>query len=170
MKLSNKIPIPESTLCVEIVSDKSSNHMVYFLDKNADVIESIHITEATIGEIVSVIGHMVIICLRPDNVFDMMCGYKLRAGHIFEADFFPYDHMAWRYFLDKEMLYIIREFSKLNNVEKYEFSDEYQEKKHRITDYIYSKPTPIEKENNQVHQRMIKARQYQIDVLKDWVL
>lgn len=166
----SKIPIPESTMCVEIVSDNSSNHMVYFLDENADVIESIHIAEATIGEVVSVLRHMVILCLRPENVFDMMCGFKLRAGHIFEADFFPYDHMAWRYFLDKEMLYIVREFAKLNNVANYASSDEYQDKKHRITDYIYSKHTQIEKENNQVHQRMIKSRQYQIDVLKDWVL
>ena len=166
----SKIPIPESTMCVEIVSDNSSNHMVYFLDENADVIESIHIAEATIGEVVSVIKHMVILCLRPDNVFDMMCGYKIRAGHIFEPDFYLYDHIAWRYFLDKEILYIVREFAKLKNVEKYESSDEYQDKKHRITDYIYSKHTQIEKENNQVHQRMIKSRQYQIDALKEWVL
>lgn len=169
MKLS-KISIPESTMCVEIVSDNSSNHMVYFLDENADVIESIHIAEATIGEVVSVIGHMVIICLRPHNVFDMMCGYKIRAGHIFEPDFYPYDHIAWRYFLNKELLYIVREFAKLNNVEKYELSDEYQEKKHRIIDYIYSKPTPIEKENESVHQRMIEARRYELGALQNWIL
>ena len=42
--------------------------------------------------------------------------------------------------------------------------------KRKNSTHIYSKHSPIEKENNQVHQRMIKARQYQIDVLKDWVL
>jgi len=170
VKLLSKIPIPESTMCVEIVSGNSFKHMVYFLDENADVIESIHITEATIAEVVSVIGHMVIICLRPDNVFDMMCGYKLRAGHIFEADFFPYDHMAWRYFLDKEMLYIVREFAKLNNVANYASSDEFKEKSHRISDYIFSKKTEIEKKDNRIHEMMVKARQYEVDIIKEWVL
>ena len=165
----DKLPIDKETMCVQVVSS-NTNHMIYCLDENADVIQVTTISEATLDEVVSMIPHMVIIVLNPHNVFEMICGFKLRAGHIFEPNFYLYDHMAWRYFLDKEMLYIIREFSKLNNVEKYEFSDEYQEKKHCITDYIYSKTTPIEKENNQVHQRMIKARQYQIDVLKDWVL
>ena len=100
----------------------------------------------------------------------MMNGFKLRAGHIFEADYFPYNHMAWRYFLDVEKLLIVREFAKLKNVANYEHSEEYQQKKHRITGYIFSRSTPIEQKDEFVHQRMIEARKYELGALQNWVV
>lgn len=165
----DKLPIDSNTMCVQVVSS-NTNHIVYCLDENADVIQVTSISEATVDEVVAIIPHMVIIVLDPHKVFNMMCGFKLRAGHIFEPDFYPYDHTAWRYFLDKEILYIIREFAKLNNVSNYASSEEYKEKAHRIDDYIYSRPTPIEKENDDVYQKMVEARKYQLDIIRTWVL
>ncbi|WP_165814009.1 hypothetical protein [Methanobrevibacter thaueri] len=144
--------------------------MVYCLDEQADVIESIHIEDASITEVVSLIKHMVILVLNPRKVNGMMNGYKLRAGHIFEADYYPYDHMAWRYFLDVEKLLIVREFAKLKNVLNYESTEEYEQKKNRITDYIFSRPTPIEKTDETVHQRMIEARRFELGALQNWII
>lgn len=165
----DKLPIDGETMCVQVVSS-NTNHIIYCLDENADVIQVTSISEATMDEVVRMIPHMVILVLNPNKVFDMICGYKIRAGHIFEPDFYPYDHMAWRYFLDKEKLYIVREFAKLKNVARYESSDEYQEKKHCITDYIFDRPTLIEKENESVHQRMIEARRYEVGALQNWIV
>lgn len=164
-----KIPLPNDTLCVMVISD-NTNHMVYCLDEQADVIESIHIEDASLTEVVSLIKHMVILVLVPRKVFDAICGYKLRAGHIFEPDFYPYDHMAWRYFLDKEKLFIVREFAKQKNVANYEFSEEYHLKKHRIIDYIFDRSSSIEQKDESVHQRMIEARKYELDALQNWVV
>ena len=164
-----KIPLPKDTMCVMVISD-NTNHMVYCLDEQADVIESIHIKDASLTEVVSLIKHMVILVLEPRTVFDMICGYKLRAGHIFEPDFYPYNHMAWRYFLDVEKLLIVREFAKLKNVLNYEYSEEYEQKKNRITDYIFSRPTPIEQTDETVHQKMIEARKYELGALQNWVV
>ena len=168
MKIDN-LPIDNRTMCVQVVSS-NTNHVIYCLDENADVIQETSISEATLDEVVSMIPHMVVIVLNPHNVFEMMCGFKLRAGHIFEPNFFPVHHSAWRYFLDKEKLYIIREFAKLKNVANYESSDEYQEKKHRIIDYIFNRSTPIERKDEQVHQRMIEARRYEVGSLQNWIV
>lgn len=168
MKL-DRLPIDDDTVCVQIVSDKTK-HIVYCLDENADVIQVTSISEASLDEVVAMIPHMVILVLEPRKVLDMMNGFKLRAGHIFEADYFPYDHMAWRCFLDKEKLLIVREFAKLKNVLNYESSEEYAQKKCRITDYIFSRPTPIELKDESVHQRMIEARRYELGALQNWVV
>ena len=168
MKL-DKLPIDNNTMCVMIVSS-NTNHMIYCLDENADVIQVTSISEVTTDEVISMIPHMVILALDPHKVFDMICGYKLRAGHIFEPDFYPYNHMAWRYFLDKEKLFIVREFAKQKNVLNYESSEEYEQKKNRITDYIFDRPTPIEQKDESVHQRMIEARKYELDALQKCVV
>ena len=165
----DRLPIDSNTMCVQVVSS-NNNHMIYCLDENADVIQVTSISEATLDEVVAMIPHLAILVLDPRKVFNMMCGYKIRAGHIFEPDFYPYDHLAWRYFLDKEKLLIVREFAKQKNVLNYESSEEYQQKKHRITDYIFSRPTPIEQTDETVHQRMIGARKYELSALQNWIV
>lgn len=168
MKLDT-LPINNQTMCVMVVSS-NTNHMIYCLDENADVIQVTAISEASLDEVIAMIPHMAILALDPHKVFNMICGFKLRAGHIFEPDFYPYDHLAWRYFLDKEKLYIVREMAKLKNVANYESSDEYQQKKHMITDYIFDRPTPIEQKDENVHQRMIEARRYELAALQNWIM
>ena len=165
----DKLPIDSNTMCVQVVSS-NTDHIIYCLDENADVIQVTSISEATTDEVISMIPHMVILALDPHKVFDMICGYKLRAGHIFEPDFYPYNHMAWRYFLDKEKLFIVREFAKQKNVLNYESSEEYEQKKNRITDYIFDRSTSIEQKDESVHQRMIEARKYELDALQNWVI
>ena len=86
MKL-DKLPVNNETMCVQVVSS-NTDHMIYCLDENADVIQVTSISEATTDEVIAMIPHMVILVLNPHRVFDMMCGYKLRAGHIFEPDFY----------------------------------------------------------------------------------
>ena len=168
MKL-DKLPVNNETMCVQIVSS-NTDHIIYCLDENADVIQVTSISEATADEVIAMIPHMVILALNPHDVFNMMCGYKLRAGHIFEPDFYPYDHLAWRYFLDKEKLFIVREFAKQKNVVNYESSEEYHQNKHRITDYIFARPTPIELKDETMHQRMVEARRYELDALQKCVI
>ena len=168
MKL-DKLPIDNNTMCVMIVSS-NTNHMIYCLDENADVIQVTSISEATADEVIAMIPHMVILALEPHKVFDMICGYKLRAGHIFEPDFYPYDHVAWRYFLNKEKLHIVIEFAELKNVLNYGSSEEYEQKKNRIIDYIFDRPTHIEQKDESVHQRMIEARKYELNALQNCVI
>ncbi len=168
MKL-DRLPIDSNTMCVMVVSS-NTNHMIYCLDENADVIQVTSISEATADEVIAMIPHMVILALNPHDVFNMICGYKLRAGHIFEPDFYPYDHLAWRYFLDKEKLFIVREFAKLKNVLNYESSEEYEQKKNRITDYIFDRTTSIEQTDETVHRRMIEARRFELCALQNLVV
>ena len=165
----DKLPIDSNTMCVQVVSS-NTDHIIYCLDENADVIQVTSISEATTDEVIAMIPHMVILALNPHKVFNMICGFKLRAGHIFEPDFYPYDHLAWRYFLDKQKLFIVREFAKLKNVANYESSEEYQQKKHRITDYIFSQPTEIEQTDETVHQRMVEARRFELGALQNWII
>ena len=78
MKL-DKLPINSNTMCVQVVSS-NTDHIIYCLDENSDVIQVTSISEATVDEVISMIPHMVILALDPHNVFNMICGFKLRAG------------------------------------------------------------------------------------------
>lgn len=168
MKL-NKIPVPNETMLVEIVSDDhSNNHMIYFLDGEGQSIEDpVHVEDASIGEACELIKHMFVIHFTPYQFWQMQC--ETMFNRIFEPDMIPYDSiLAWQ--MDKQVVDIFRHFGKVINVLNYENTIEYKEEVHILNDFIYSRPTPIEIKDGNIHAQGIESRKKMLNIIKDWVL
>ena len=167
MKLE-KLPIPSDTCLVEIVSDdNTSNHCVYFLTIEGELIDHVKIFDATVSEVVSLIPHMFIIQFTPMQMWEMQC--KTSFNRIFEPDVIPYDNIfAWQ--MDSELVAIIRHFGKIKNVLNFLETDEFRSEAHIIDDFISARPTPIEKESEEVHRRGVVARNKMLNIIEKWVL
>ncbi|WP_458453461.1 hypothetical protein [Methanobrevibacter sp.] len=167
MKL-NKIPIPNDTCLVEIVSDDNTqNHCVYFLNMEGELIDYVKIIDASVSEVISLLPHMFKIQFTPMQMWEMQC--ETSFNRIFEPDVIPYDSIfAWQ--MDSEMVGIIRHFGKINNVLNYLETDEFKSEVHILDDFIYSRPTPIEKESEEVHNRGIAARKRMLKIIREWVI
>ena len=167
MKL-DKIPVPNETCLVEIVSeDGSSNHAIYFLDINGELIGHTIVREATVNEVVALIPHMFKIQFTPMQMWEMQCATMF--NQIFEPDLIPYDNIfAWQ--MDPELVAIIRHFGKIKNVLNFLETDEFRQEAHIVDDFISSRPTPIEKESEEVHKRGIVARNKMLKIIQEWVI
>ena len=167
MKLE-KLPIPSDTCLVEIVSDdNTSNHCVYFLTIEGELIDHVKIFDATVSEVVSLIPHMFIIQFTPMQMWEMQCATMF--NRIFEPDLIPYDSVfAWQ--MDSELVAIIRRIGKFNNVLNYSETIECKEEEHIIENFIYSRPTPIENKNDSVHAQGIESRKKMLKIIEQWVL
>lgn len=167
MKLE-KLPIPSDTCLVEIVSDdNTSNHCVYFLTIEGELIDHVKIFDATVSEVVSLIPHMFIIQFTPMQMWEMQC--KTSFNRIFEPDVIPYDSIfAWQ--MDSELVAIIRHFGKIKNVLNYLETDEFRSEAHIVDDFISARPTPIEMESEEVHRRGVVARNKMLKIIQEWVL
>lgn len=163
-----KIPVQKETCLVEIVSDENaSNHCVYFLDINGELIDHFKINEATVPEIVGLINHMFVIQFTTKQAFDMKC--ITTFNNIFEPNYIRYDDtFAWQ--MDSEMITIIRHFGKIKNVLNYPETEEYRSEAHIIDDFILARPTPIEQRSEEVHNRGVVARSAMLKIIQDWVL
>ena len=164
----NKIPCPDDTYLVEIVSDDyTQNHMIYFLNEEGELIDNIHIEDAEPAEVVKLIKHMFVIRFTPYQFWQMQCDTMF--NRIFEPDMIPYDSIfAWQ--MDKQMVDIFRHYGKVINVLNYENTTEYEEEVHIIDDFIYSRPTPIERKDEGIHAQGIESRKKMLNIIKDWVL
>ena len=168
MKL-DKIPVPQETCLVEIVSDdNTSNHCVYFLTIEGELIDYVKIIDATVSEVVSLIPHMFKIQLTPMQMFEMQCVTSF--NRIFEPDVIPYDSIfAWQ--MDSELVAIIRHFGKIKNVLNYLETDEFRSEAHIVDDFISARPTPIEQESEEVHRRGVVARNKMLKIIQEeWVI
>lgn len=163
----NKIPVPGETMLVEIVSDDNSeNHMIYFLDEDGGVIEYVHVIDALITEVIQLIPFMFIIHFTPRQMWQMQC--QTMFNRIFEPDMIPYDSIfAWQ--MDKQMIDIFRHYGKVINVLNYENTIEYKEEVHILEEFIYSRPTPIEIKDENIHAQGIESRKKMLNIIKDWV-
>ena len=164
----SKIPVPQETCLVEIVSeDNTSNHAVYFLDINGELIDYTIVREATVSEVVSLIPHMFKIQFTPMQMWKMQCATMF--NQIFEPDVIPYDNIfAWQ--MDPELVAIIRHFGMIKNVANFIESDEFRENAHIVDDFISARPTPIERESEEVHRQGIVSRTNMLNIIQDWVL
>ena len=164
----SKIPVPQETCLVEIVSeDNTSNHAVYFLDINGDLIDHVIVREATASEVISLIPHMFKIQFTPVDMWRMQCATMF--NRIFEPDVIPYDNIfAWQ--MDSEMVSIIRHFGKIKNVMNYLETDEFRSEAHIVDDFISARPTEIEKKSEEVHRRGVIARNKMLNIIEKWVL
>lgn len=167
MKL-DKIPVPDSCCLCEIVSDdNTSNHCIYFLDIEGQLIDHVKVMDATVSEVVSLVRHMFVIQFSPMQMWTMQCATMF--NRIFEPDMIPYDNIfAWQ--MDPELVAIIRRFGKFNNVLHYSETIECKEEEHIIEDFIYSRPTPIERENESIHAQGIESRKKMLKIIEQWVL
>lgn len=167
MKL-DKIPVPQETCLVEIVSDdNTSNHAIYFLDIEGQLIDHTIVREASVSEVVSLIPHMFKIQFTPMQMWEMQCATSF--NRIFEPDLIPYDSIfAWQ--MDSELVAIIRHFGKIKNVLNFLETEEFRSEAHILDDYISARPTPIEVESEEVHRRGMVARNKMLNIIRDWVL
>ena len=167
MKL-DKIPVPNETCLVEIVSDNNtSNHCVYFLTIEGELIDHVKVFDATVSEVVSLIPHMFIIQFTPMQMWEMQC--KTSFNRIFEPDVIPYDSIfAWQ--MDSELVEIIRHFGKIKNVLNYLETDEFRSEAHIVDDFISARPTPIERKSDDVHRKGIVSRTTMLKIIQEWVL
>lgn len=164
----DKLPVPNGTYLVEIVSeDFSKNHMVYFLNESGELIDCVHITDARPDEVIKIIPHMFIIRFTAYQFWKMQC--ETMFNRIFEPDMTPYDSIfAWQ--MDKQMVDIFRHYGKVINVLNYENSTEYEEEVHILDDFIYSRPTPIERKDENIHAQGIESRKKMLEIIQDWVM
>lgn len=167
MKL-DKIPVPNETCLVEIVSDdNTTNHAIYFLDINGELIDHTIVREASVSEVVSLIPHMFKIQFTPMQMWEMQCATMF--NQVFEPDMIPYDSIfAWQ--MDSELVAIIRHFGKIKNVLNFLETDEYRSEAHIVDDYISARPSPIEMESEEVHMRGMVARNKMLNIIEKWVL
>ena len=167
MKL-DKIPVPSKTCLVEIVSeDNTSNHAIYFLDIDGDLIDHTIVREATVSEVVALIPHMFKIQFTPMQMWRMQCATMF--NQVFEHDMIPYDSIfAWQ--MDAELVAIIRHFGKIKNVLNYLETEEFRSEAHIVDEYISARPTPIEVESEEVHRRGMVARNKMLKIIEQWVL
>ena len=167
MKL-DKIPVPNETCLVEIVSeDNTSNHAIYFLDINGELIDHIIVREATVNEVIALIPHMFKIQFTPMQMWEMQCATMF--NQIFEPDLIPYDSIfAWQ--MDSELVAIIRHFGKIKNVLNYLETEEFRSEVHIVDDFISARPTPIEQKSEEVHARGIESRKKMLKIIEQWVI
>ena len=167
MKL-DKIPVPQETCLVEIISeDNASNHAVYFLNIDGELIDHVIVREATASEVISLIPHMFRIHFTPMQMWEMQCATMF--NRIFEPDVIPYDSIfAWQ--MDSELVAIIRHFGKIKNVLNYLETDEFRSEAHIVDDFISARPSPIEMESEEVHRRGVVARNKMLKIIQEWVL
>ena len=167
MKL-DKIPVPNETCLVEIVSDdNTSNHCVCFLNMEGELLDHVKIIDATVPEVVALIPHMFIIQFTPMQMWKMQCATMF--NQIFEPDLIPYDNIfAWQ--MDSELVAIIRHFGKIKNVLNYLETDEFRSEAHIVDDFISARPTEIERKSEEVHRRGVVARNKMLNIIEKWVL
>ena len=164
----DKLPVPDGTYLVEIVSeDFSKNHMVYFLNENGELIDCVRVTDASPSEVIRIIPHMFIIRFTAYQFWKMQC--ETAFNRIFEPDRIPYDSIvSWQ--MDKQLVDIFRHFGKIINVLNYKDTTEYKEEVHILDDFIYSRPTPIEQEDEGIHAQGIESRRKMLEIIQDWVM
>ena len=164
----DKIPVPNETCLVEIVSeDNTSNHAIYFLDINGELIDHTIVREATVNEVIALIPHMFKIQFTPMQMWKMQCATMF--NQVFEPDLIPYDSIfAWQ--MDSELVAIIRHFGKIKNVLNYLETDEFKSEAHILENFIHSRPTPIERESEDVHARGVESRAKMLKIIEEWLI
>jgi hypothetical protein len=167
MRLS-KIPVPADTWLVEIVTDDGSQrHMIYFLNNKGELVDCVHVADASIREVCELIPHMFVVHFTPRQMWEVNCACMF--NQIFEPDIIPYDRApAWQ--MNAEMVEILRHFGKIINVANYRDSDEYADEVHILDDFIYARPTPIERKDEDVHRRGVESRRKFLDLVRNFVL
>ena len=164
----DKIPLKDNTHVVEIVTDHNNpkNHSIYMLNEEGQLIDRVLISDALIGEVLGVVKHMVIIQFKDIDMWEMKCATMF--NQIFEPDFVPYDELfAWQ--MNEELVKIIRHYGKCKNVLNYTNTTEYKNEVHILDDFVYGRPTPIERDSEEVHQRGIESRKKMLNIIKEWV-
>lgn len=166
MKL-DKIPLKDNTNVVEIITNhyNPTEHSIYMLDETGNLIDRVLISDASIGEVLSIVKHMVIIHFTDKQAWEMRCNTMF--NNIFEPDFIPYDELfAWQ--MNKTLVDIIRHFGKCKNVHNYKETTEYRDEVHILDDFINGRPTPIEQKDENVHKRGAESRQKILNYLEEW--
>lgn len=170
MKIS-KIVCPDETYLVEILTnDENPNQKrVYFLNREGCIIDFVEVEDVSVGELRGLIKHMFVISTSPRQMWEMQCATMF--NRIFEPDMIPFDN-AFAFAINDELLVnAIREFGKLKNVLNYSDTMEYDECYcQTLLAFIGNRPTPIEKESEEVHEQGMTARAKMLKIIKEWVI
>jgi hypothetical protein len=52
----------------------------------------------------------------------------------------------------------------------YKNTTEYKKEIHILEDFIYSRPTPIEMKDENIHAQGIESRRKMLEIIRDWVM
>lgn len=170
MKL-NKIPVPDATYLVEILTNdvNPNQKRVYFLDKEGSIIDFVEVEDVTIDELRSLIKHMFVISTSPMKIWEMQCATMF--NRIFEPDLIPFEYEFAFAIGDELLVNVIREFGKVDHVLNYTDSMEYAECYcQTLQSFIGNRPTPIEQESDEVHERGMNARAKMLKIIREWVI
>lgn len=166
MKIS-KIPIPESTMLVEIAYE-GTTAVVYFLDENGEIVDHVHIEDTTIDELKQLLPFMFIIAVTPQQQWEVGCAGMY--NHLFEPEINSiFTPLAWE--MSKELVDCIREFGKCRHVYDYENTLEYAEEYDKaMNSFIYAKNTAAEENYSSVFDRAVQARVRMLRLIEKLVL
>lgn len=166
MKIS-KIPIPESTMLVEIAYE-GTTAVVYFLDENGEVIDHVTVEDTTVDELKQLLPFMFIIAVTPMQQWEVACAGM--HNQIFEPDMSSiFSPLAWE--MSKELVACIREFGKCKQVYDYKNTLEYAEVYEKtINSFVCTKQTLAEKKYPEVFERAVQARIRMLRLIEKLVL
>lgn len=166
MRLS-KIPIPESTMLVEIAHE-NTQAVVYFLDENGDIVDYLHVEDTSVAELKQLLPFMFIIAVTPQQQWEIACAGMY--NHIFEPNMNSiFTTCAWS--MNKELVNCIREFGKCIHVYDYENTLEYAEVYDKtMNSFIYTKFTPAEEKYPDVFDRAVNARIRMLRLIEKLIL
>lgn len=161
----SKLPIPDNTHLVEVVTDENNkmNHCVYYINEHGNLIDHVKITEASALQVCALIPHMVIahftshIIQEFDNIHLI---FNRLSDDLKESEHKPsYDSLfSWQ--VSEEILHIIRMYSKLRHVHNYENTTEYHNEEHILSDFL---------NNHKQDQSDLKNIEL-LTMVKNWVL
>lgn len=163
----DKIPIPESTMLVEIAYS-GTQAVVYFLNENGEVVDQVHVEDTTVSELKQVLPFMFIIAVTPMQQWEVACAGMYNS--VFEPNISSiFSPCAWE--MSKELVDCIREFGKYRHVYDYENTLEYAEEYDKaMNSFIYAKNTLAEEKYPEVFDRAIHARIRMLKLIEKLVL
>ncbi len=133
----SKIPIPQNTYLVIIVTDKNnhSNHTVYFLNQYGNLVEDgVKIYDSNLYEISSLIHHMMKIHFTSD-ITEHIPNISNLFNRLDENQEVDYDdRFYWQ--LTPRAVEICRRYCKLEQVLNYKDTLECRKEEHIISDWI----------------------------------
>ena len=134
----NKIPVPQDTWLVLIITDKNNqrNHSINYLNKHGNLVtDSVIVTDARAYEVIRLIPHMMKIHFTSD-ITEYIPNISSVFNRLDKNEEIGYTGNMFAWQLNPNVVPVIREYCKLLHVYNYENTTEYEEKAHRITDWL----------------------------------
>lgn len=132
----SKIPVPQDTWLVEIITDKNdrTSHAVYFINDNGNLVDYLIVRDANAMEVINKIPHIMKIHFTSD-ITESIPNISSVFNRLDKNQEVRYDYVfSWQ--LNSHVVPVIREYCKMVHVHDYVNTVEFKEKAHRLDDFI----------------------------------